>query len=199
MKLAADKVLLEWLDDDYWRYKRAVSATLSQTDIEKLKLKAASLKAEVQRMFNQVISECEPTTPGNVSTTTPDSNNGLPQTTIVDKLTDELIHVGKLITGYISTSAIYCFGQRTETKTNDFPLSSQQESGAYTHYYLLVITEENKTNAIADLENLVTNQNQRALSRNGITAQGNRTAAAHRPPAVFLPSGSDQRLVNVRR
>jgi hypothetical protein len=150
--------LLDALDSSYWNYKRKQPFKIKLPDLDKLQIKVDWLKNEVRRLFDETIAECEEKLLLKTGTVETEEviEVGPVKNEEAEILTDDLQKVGKLITDYIQTSAIYCFGQRTIANVNNIPIVNEKESNnEQKHFYLLVITEENKNNAIADLENII--------------------------------------------
>jgi hypothetical protein len=64
--------------------------------------------------------------------------------------------LSNIIVESISTSGIYCFGEKKQIQAIQNPFwesASKQEE--HTHFYLLVFTNENKTNAVADISDII--------------------------------------------
>ncbi|MDR6844313.1 hypothetical protein [Flavobacterium granuli] len=64
--------------------------------------------------------------------------------------------LSNIIIESISTSGIYCFGEKKEIQVIQNPFqesASKQEE--HTHFYLLVFANENKTNAVADISDII--------------------------------------------
>jgi hypothetical protein len=67
--------------------------------------------------------------------------------------------ISSIIIESISTSGIYCFGEKKQIQAVQNPFQesvSRQEE--HTHFYLLVFTNENKTNAVADISDIIKNK-----------------------------------------
>lgn len=64
--------------------------------------------------------------------------------------------LSNIIIESISTSGIYCFGEkkRIQAVQNPFQESASKQE-EHTHFYLLVFTNENKTNAAADISDII--------------------------------------------
>lgn len=61
-----------------------------------------------------------------------------------------------IIVECISTNGIYCFGEKKLTQAVQNPfLESVSRQEEHTHFYLLVFTNENKTNAVADISDII--------------------------------------------
>lgn len=75
---------------------------------------------------------------------------------LIPELNPLLEQVGAVIKNNILTGGIYCFATRREgiANTNAF-YETKETATTTTHFYLLVITEETKTNAVADLSDLI--------------------------------------------
>lgn len=64
--------------------------------------------------------------------------------------------ISKIIVESISTSSIYCFGEKKQAQTIQNPfqefVSTHKE---HTHFYIMVLTDEYVTNAVADISDII--------------------------------------------
>ena len=112
--------------------------------IEAVEAKLDPMRKEVLRLFEMCTSRCE-----NVF-----SQKSPAVIELEDSNPQQLL--AKIITGFIETRAIYCFGQRTSSYVhNSVVVQKDNNPIENTHFYLLVFVEKYRDNATADIIDIV--------------------------------------------
>jgi len=162
----AESDLLEKLDASYWSYKRKQVHNVKLPNLDKLQEKVERLKNEVTKLFDQMVAECTEKISDREDIVEPDDVTPLQPTPIenTDVLTDDLQDICKIITDYIPTDAIYCFGKKQTEHSENLVIGVSKENMLQTQLYLLVLTTSTRTNASADLSSIISSKTYQRFS-----------------------------------
>ena len=152
--------LLEKLDASYWSYKRKQVHNVKLPNLDKLQEKVERLKNEVKKLFDQMVAECIEKISDREDVVAPDDVTTL-QPTPIEKpevLSDDWQDICKIITDYIPTDAIYCFGKKTTEHSEDLVIGLSKDNVRQTQLYLLVLTKSTRANASADLSSIISSK-----------------------------------------
>ncbi|MDI5886468.1 hypothetical protein [Flavobacterium yafengii] len=104
---------------------------------------------EVKKVYTDQLSYCEE----KLSTFVEPILNA--SATEVAVISDEN-EISRIITSYIKTGAIYCFGKSESILSQKSTFSAEEENqNLSSHFYLLILEEEHKQNAVHDLADII--------------------------------------------
>jgi len=93
------------------------------------------------------------------------------------KMSEDVQNICKIITDYIPTDAIYCFGKKKNEHSEDLVIGLSKDKVRQTHLYLLVLVKSTRANASADLSAII---NTKTDSRFKATLLVHKTASLKR-------------------
>jgi|GEM_PF-829954 len=161
----AESDLLEKLDASYWSYKRKQVHNVKLPNLDKLQEKVERLKKEVKKLFDQMAAECAEKISYREDIVGADDAAQLQPAPIENPevLADDLQEICKIITDYIPTDAIYCFGKK-KTEHSEELIGLSKDTVRQTQLYLLVLTTSTRANASADLSNNISSKSDQRFS-----------------------------------
>lgn len=167
--------LLKLLYEVYIAYRKKEKIVVSRHDTEKLLFKTQWAKQEVERLFKVCTLYClnkakDASKLEELQTVQSPDNLPANQAANLTPAMEEvspLFHPAepskntkkllvKAIDEYVSTSGIYCFSMRNTSRSHANLIYEEHVGNEQNeHYYLLVIVNEDKRNAIGDLSNII--------------------------------------------
>ena len=152
--------LLEKLDACYWSYKRKQVHNVKLPDLEKLQEKVERLKDGVTILFDRMVSECTEKIAAREDVVAPDEVIPLKPAPAenVETSANDLKAICKIITDYIPTDAIYCFGKKQTEHSESLVIGISKENILQTRLYFLVLTTATRANASADLSSIISSK-----------------------------------------
>lgn len=128
-----DIEIMELLDGAYRDFPYYGKTKIKKESISIAQKKLQGILKEAKKIYKEQLSYCEEKL---LTFKDPESIQSVSETL---PITDKTL-IANIITHYIKTAAVYCFGKRESTTT---------------HFYLLVLEEEHKENAVHDLADII--------------------------------------------
>lgn len=162
---AADCQMLELLDSSYWNFKRRQPLGGVRTSMASaIASKVALMKNLVEKRFEEAAAAIEErmkqaaalvaATPEESAVAITATDTGPAALSVPAPDADAML-VSGLITCFLGSQGIYCFGKRRFSEAFKSIASPDAVPEEHVHFYLLVVAQKVPANAAADLSNLI--------------------------------------------